>query len=403
MNPTDPCRGELQTTDSSSANFKDSLSFRFGRFLRRHGRWWHVAIASSLLTIVPLVIGISNFLAIFAIIPVIAIVIAFFNVIDSTFDALAFPQAGQVEDATTTNPAKKTNATLGINSTGEFVMIVILAGLISPYFSRPSRQLGPHAFSHFVCLMAVFIILVFLWHWRRSRSWQFAGAKVVLLGFFASMLASMINSGLLSPITQTQLQQPRPLNAVDSLMAESVIPGVTANRNRQRDATRTYWQIAVADLHKLRFDTPAGDESTDIYYQRLFEELRQATMRARMASTNDVAPDLVAMVQRHLAVEDRWLQAKLKMEELSKQAGIPTTGNDTVRKRFTRGAAITEALTEDPTLLEAIPAGEGRSLIGEMVALENLRPEQFREIDIMQAVLQERYRDTGFPLPEINL
>jgi|GEM_PF-5379365 len=182
-------------------------------------------------------------------------------------------------------------------------------------------------------------------------------------------------------------------------------PGATPNnqqavqRYHSQQATLKYWQFAVADLHSIRFGNPSETESAEAYYQRMSRELRQKVKQARAASTTHVDPDLIAMVKRHLELDDRILSSLSQIPRLMKQHQI---------KRETEPAShgalkwedILAKLKAQPELWETLPS-ELQQLINEAVELEHQEFKQLSEIQIQQAVLQERYRGTMFPLPEI--
>ena len=172
-------------------------------------------------------------------------------------------------------------------------------------------------------------------------------------------------------------------------------------RNQKRQATATYWQTAVANLHAIRFETPTGQESFEKYQERMFQQLRSLTKTARSASTANVDPELVQMATRHLAVDEQYLELKVKMDSLMQQERLPSP-KDSVDQRMELTQVILNLLATDPKAVEAMPAGPERDLVEKGLELEQTRLEQFREIEIMQATLQERYKGTAFPLPTIN-
>ena len=172
-------------------------------------------------------------------------------------------------------------------------------------------------------------------------------------------------------------------------------------RNQKRQATATYWQTAVANLHAIRFEPPTGQEPAEKYYERMFQQLRSLTNAAKSAPTTNVDADLVQMAVRHLAVEDQCLELKVKMDKLMQQERLPSP-RDSVDQRMQLTQVILNLLATNPEAVEALPAGPERDLVEKSLELEQTRQEQYREIEIMQATLQERYKGTAFPLPTIN-
>ena len=171
--------------------------------------------------------------------------------------------------------------------------------------------------------------------------------------------------------------------------------------SKARQATAAYWQTAVANLHTIRFEPPAGQEPAEKYYERMFQQLRSLTNAARSAPTTNVDADLMQMAVRHLAVEDQCLELKVKMDKLMQQERLPSP-KDSVDQRMELTQVILNLLATNPEAVEALPAGPERDLVEKSLELEQTRQEQFREIEIMQATLQERYKGTAFPLPTIN-
>jgi hypothetical protein len=172
-------------------------------------------------------------------------------------------------------------------------------------------------------------------------------------------------------------------------------------RNQKRQATATYWQTAVANLHAIRFEPPAGQEPAEQYYERMFQQLRSLTNAARSAPTTNVDADLVQMAVRHLAVEEQCLELKVKMDKLMQQERLPSL-KDSVDQRMELSQVILNLLATNPEAVEALPAGPEHDLVEKSLELEQTRQEQYREIEIMQATLQERYKGTAFLLPTIS-
>lgn len=172
-------------------------------------------------------------------------------------------------------------------------------------------------------------------------------------------------------------------------------------RNQKRQATATYWQTAVANLHAIRFETPTGQESFEKYQERMFQQLRSLTSTARSAPTTNVDPELAQMATRHLAVDEQYLELKKQADALIQRLHIssPTT---TVEQATELTNVFLNLMATSPEAIDKLPAGPERDLLEKGLELEQTRQEQFREIEIMQATLQERYKGTAFPLPTIS-
>lgn len=168
---------------------------------------------------------------------------------------------------------------------------------------------------------------------------------------------------------------------------------------QRRARTLAYWQTAVVNLHQVRFSTPSGEEPASTYLGRTFRSLQNQVDHAKPMSTVDVDQDLVAMARRHLEVDSGFLQLKQKIDDLMKRENI-TADADTISDRMAEWQNIVARVQADPALSEKLPE-EARHLLEDVFELEQKRVDELREIEIMRAVLQERYRGTKFPLPEI--
>ncbi len=169
---------------------------------------------------------------------------------------------------------------------------------------------------------------------------------------------------------------------------------------QQRQATATYWQTAVASLHALRFGTPSDTESTRGLFERTSRELQHQVEQVRATSTSNVDAELVALVQRHLEVDDRMLTILAQIPALMK-AYQAEWGTDSAAQSAVQWQDIQAKLVAQPELWEKLPP-EGQQIFNDIVELEHQQQEQFREIELMQAVLKERYKGLAFPLPSIT-
>jgi hypothetical protein len=169
---------------------------------------------------------------------------------------------------------------------------------------------------------------------------------------------------------------------------------------QQRQATAAYWQTAVASLHTLRFGTPSDTESTQGLFERISRKLQQQVEQARAASTTNVDAELIAMVRRHLELDDRMLKILAQIPGLMKAYQV-NWGTESAAQSAVQWQEIQAKLVAQPELWEKLPP-EGQQIVHDVVALEQQQQEQFREIELMQAVLQERYKGVSFPLPPLE-
>lgn len=171
--------------------------------------------------------------------------------------------------------------------------------------------------------------------------------------------------------------------------------------NQKRQATATYWQTVVANLHSIRFETPSGQESIEKYQDRMFQQLQSLTSTARSTSTVNVDAALIRMATRHLAVDEQYLELKKQRDSLIQKLQIPSQ-TATVEQAMELTNVFLSLLATSSEAIDKLPAGPERDLVEKVLELERTRQEQYREIEIMQATLQERYKGTSFPLPSIN-
>lgn len=171
--------------------------------------------------------------------------------------------------------------------------------------------------------------------------------------------------------------------------------------SRQRQATVAYWQTAVANLHGTRFRPPTETESLPEVFERLTRDFRQKIAQARVAATANVDPELVAMVQRHLEQDDRLLALLAQIPRLMQTYQVGW-GTESAGQRALQWQQFQARLITQPELWEKLPP-EAKQLIHDIVEQEEQQQVQFREIELLQAVLQERYRGVVFPLPSLDL
>lgn len=177
-------------------------------------------------------------------------------------------------------------------------------------------------------------------------------------------------------------------------------PEAFREQQQRRDATLNYWQTGVANLHGTRFRPPTETESLPEVFERLTRDFRQKIAQARTAATTNVDPELVAMVQRHLVQDDRLLTVLAQIPQLMQTYQVGW-GTGSAGQRALQWQQFQARLIAQPELWEKLPP-EARQVIDDVVALEEQQQAQFREIELLQAVLQERYRGVAFPLPSLE-
>lgn len=182
----------------------------------------------------------------------------------------------------------------------------------------------------------------------------------------------------------------------------SLLNSEFSQKLRRQSATDAYWKVAVADLHPYRFfyvEDP--NEPVGRFYQRLVENLGTKVRAARTHSTDHVDEDLVELAQRHLAEDEAVLRLLSRFREFAAERGLlddPTS----VSQQLAQGEQIVNQLITAPGQLDQIEDREARALLEALFEVDAVRSEQLREIELLQARLQERYPSlsgTLFSLP----
>lgn len=226
--------------------------------------------------------------------------------------------------------------------------------------------------------------------WLTVTAWTFTFMTFAIVYGLARL-------GFDVPRPQSRKSEPRMYSTAE---VDDVRKIIGAQSAKIGNASQQYWQTAVANLHSIRFETPSGQESAEVFYERMVAQLRQLIDAARSASTVNVDSELVQMVTRHLAIEDQFLQMKQKLDEFMKREKLPAL-KDTVDQRMAITQLFLGTVQDNSQILKNLPPGPERDFLEYGLQFEQKRLEQMHEVEIMQAVLQERYKGVGFPLPAI--
>ena len=232
-----------------------------------------------------------------------------------------------------------------------------------------------------------------LWMRRVSRR-----AGQLLLFVIAIVVINGIRSSRNQRPSLSRLPPPPSITPPGRLNLQPLDPEMF-QKLRQHRATAEYWKVAVADLHRYRFFLPEDpNEPAGRYFQRVIGLYRAKAQAARSKSIENVDEDLIAMVKRHLAQDEYTLSV---LEKTQKYAGEQGLLNDatTTGEQMAQGEQIINALFDDPNLVNEIEDSEARALMESMLEVQVMQMEQFREIEIMQARLEERHPLTSFALP----
>lgn len=260
-------------------------------------------------------------------------------------------------------------------------------------------------------LTAVTCVVAALTHrsWRPEfqrlfrRIWPAPRTDPPVEWFFWKALIGIFIVLALRPVVDRVLPKTQPsVSSPSAYPGRSVtLPGPDQMRSPRGEATRLYWQVAVSNLHALRFATPSGKQSAAEYAEVYFKELQARASMAKAASTFLVESDLLQMAQRHLAVDEQYLQLKPRLDRLNAELKMPAN-NATLDEGNSVWQSFLTALQRDPELLTKLPASPERELVEKFLELEQQRSDQLHEIEVMQAVLHERFPEVPFALPSLE-
>ncbi|EAQ80674.1 hypothetical protein [Blastopirellula marina] len=160
------------------------------------------------------------------------------------------------------------------------------------------------------------------------------------------------------------------------------------------------WQATIAARHLDRFALMPHDPMHQQTLAQLHSEMRGSVDRAKIASQNfaDVDADLVDLSRRLLEIDERELQLVHQFQNFASEMNLPQEVLSVEAQLASW--EVFEDLTDEQR--EQLPA-EFRNMRNEAVEFMNGKQDQFREIELMQATLRERYQTKGFILPEVNL
>ena len=200
---------------------------------------------------------------------------------------------------------------------------------------------------------------------------------------------------------QNRRPQWSPRTPSQALTPRGVSPGSGSTEDARALSTAAYWRKTVASLHSLRFSPDLGDEPAGQFCTRLIDAHRAAISRARRASSQNVDRELSEMVTRHLALDDEYLELATRVLTIVNERGAHADTNP-IRQWAEVGEQFLAEYGDDPSGLEDVVDAELLPIAQRLLEFETIQFDQFREIEIMQATLRERYRGSDFPLPEIT-
>ncbi|QDT78642.1 hypothetical protein Mal35_20910 [Gimesia maris] len=169
-------------------------------------------------------------------------------------------------------------------------------------------------------------------------------------------------------------------------------------------SSEAYWNSNVVPLHTYRFRKHESDEPYNEYFLKFLRGYKETvgqtsltsnSMAVGTASSRPPDPELVKMVKQQLELDKQCLAF---LDDLMTKISGKTVLN--------KSAPTSQELEESATAMENLDLSK---LNEEQIEFLNLynelndrQLEQFHEIEIMQAVMRERYPGTKFNLPDLE-
>ena len=194
-----------------------------------------------------------------------------------------------------------------------------------------------------------------------------------------------------------------------SLLVQSELATQRANekaiRKAKGAATEAYWNAKVAFMHRLRFAVQDSDQPFGEYFLGGIKEYQTAIQKTRISPVPDSTatgppektpdPELVSMVKRHIAFDEQGLELLLQLRKMNSDAEI-LKQKMPAKDQIAFGNWIVNNID-----LEKLPP-ELQAILKQLMAMQERQFEILYEIEIMQAVLKERYPGTQFSLPDLE-
>tara|TARA_R110002049_G_scaffold119431_3_gene273689 strand:+ start:1701 stop:2453 length:753 start_codon:yes stop_codon:yes gene_type:complete len=169
-------------------------------------------------------------------------------------------------------------------------------------------------------------------------------------------------------------------------------------------SSEAYWNSNVVPLHTYRFRKHASDEPYNEYFLKFLRGYKETvgqtsltsnSMAVGTASSRPPDPELVKMVKQQLELDKQLLAL---IDDLMTKISGKTVMNKT--------APTSQEIEESATVMENLDLSklneEQLQFLNHYNELNERQSEQFHEIEIMQAVMRERYPGTKFNLPDLE-
>lgn len=161
--------------------------------------------------------------------------------------------------------------------------------------------------------------------------------------------------------------------------------------------SETYWNASVCPLYELKTFESNGKADVLHDHEKYNAELGNLIRTIEMLSTTQVAPELVAMVKRHMEHE-RYVLRRVK--ELMDSLAVHAKDKDQPSYTVQHANDLYDRMLKAWTAGELANAPENvQSLLKEFQEMEEAYERQFHEVEVMQDQLRRRFPDQEFDLP----
>jgi hypothetical protein len=162
--------------------------------------------------------------------------------------------------------------------------------------------------------------------------------------------------------------------------------------------TVTYWKTTVHPIFLLKFTPLDEDASAQVVTEEFANRLVTSMERAKAQSTQNVDSDLVRLVENHLKFDEAILS---RIEAFKKDPAQQTPEKRDRRARQKLGEAFDSLLELQSESYDNLPEN-AQAFLELAAAIRSGHAEHYREIEIMQARLSERYPHQDFSLPNLE-
>lgn len=165
-----------------------------------------------------------------------------------------------------------------------------------------------------------------------------------------------------------------------------------------------YWRATVVPLYELRFARYVKTNAPVQSMREFQRELQTRLDRIEATSRSNMDQDLVDMVAKHTAMDKEVLELLSECQKEVTKIGI-SEGSSPTQEQIEAGLKLLDDFWADPSFIERltpelrIQIEYLRIFARYFERIRVITAEQFHDIEVMQARLQERYPGGRFSLP----